>query len=298
MKDLNDFTIGCSILGVIMAGSSKDTITIKQLQELDRLLYKDTPLTELQNEKVDHLIAKRNGLLEPHLSAMAKRYLMTRYSRYRYGKRYKIRHIAEMKFSQLTKGTMVESTAVKLLSEIDGVDYFRVKTCVKNDYLFGYLDMLDAPTVDQASRIIEIKNSFDIASFMLKVGQPLSKSIWYQMQGYLAITDKDIGEVAFCLCDFPDYMINEQREIIFKAMCPDGVETDDFIRYWTTAEKSMRFEDIPAKQRVFSYIVHRDEVAIKKIKERVLYCRSWLQKWAEQYNGFIEQRYIPENDNP
>jgi len=222
---------------------------------------------------------------------------MTRYSRYRYGKRYKVRNISEMKFSSLTKGTATEPTAAKLLSEIDQVEYFQVKTSIKNDYLFGYLDVLDAPTIEQSSRVIEIKNSFDIASFMLKVGQPLSKSIWYQMQGYLAITDKDIGEVAFCLCDFPDYMISEQREIIFKAMCPDGKETADFIRYWSNAEKSMRFQDIPAKQRVFSYMVHRDEAAIKKIKERVLYCRSWLQKWSAQYNDFIEQRYIPTEDN-
>jgi len=297
MKDLNDFTIGCSVLGIIMAGSSKDVITAPQLKELDRLLYKDSPLTDLQNEKVDKLIAKRDGLLDPHLSLKAKRYLMTRYSRYRYGKRYKVRNISEMKFSSLTKGTATEPTAAKLLSEIDQVEYFQVKTSIKNDYLFGYLDVLDAPTIEQSSRVIEIKNSFDIASFMLKVGQPLSKSIWYQMQGYLAITDKDIGEVAFCLCDFPDYMISEQREIIFKAMCPDGKETADFIRYWSNAEKSMRFQDIPAKQRVFSYMVHRDEAAIKKIKERVLYCRSWLQKWSAQYNDFIEQRYIPTEDN-
>jgi hypothetical protein len=297
MKDLNDFTIGCSNLGTIMAGADRVAITDKQRKELDRLLYKGTPLTEIQDERVDFLISKRDGLIEPLLSEKAKKYLMVRYSRLRYGKRYKLRQLSEMKFSQLLKGTLVETNAVKLLSEIDEVEYHRVKTSIKNEYLYGYLDMLDAETVEKSSRIFEIKNSFDIASFMLKVGQPLSKSIWYQMQGYLSITDKDIGEVAFCLCDFPDYMIQEQREIIFKAMCPDGKETSNFTSYWNQAEKSMRFQDIPAKQRVFSYIVHRDDAAIKKINERVVYCRSWLQKWAAEYNEFIEKRYLPTDDN-
>ena len=298
MKDLNDFTIGCSQLGMIMSGSEKSNLTEKQSLELSRLLYKGTPLTELQDKKVDFLIAKRDGIVEPYLSAGAKKYLMVRYSRYRYGKRYKIRHVGEMKFTQMLKGTLVESNAVKLLSEIDQMEYFRVKTSIKSDYLYGYLDMLDAPTVDAASRIFEIKNCFDIASFMLRVGQPLPKSIWYQMQGYLSITGKDIGEVAFCLCDFPDYMINEQREIIFTAMCPDRIETDAFINYWNQAEKSMRFQDIPAKQRVVSYIVHRDDAVIKKINERVVTCRNWLQKWSANYNEFIEKRYIPTDDNP
>lgn len=296
MKQLNDFTIGCSSLGIIMSGKSNE-LTEPQLAELEKLQNKETPLTYLQELRVKILIAKRDGKADIPLSGMAKKYLLRRYSRFKYGKRYRIRSVTEMKFSALLKGKLTEKSAKELLSEIDGCEYYAVKTSIKNQYITGYLDVLDAPTIQEASRVIEIKNSFDIVGFMMTADKELPKSIWYQAQGYMAITDKDICEVCFCLCDFPDFMIMEQRKIIFEAMCPDGIETPEFLNYWHTAEASMRFSDIPPNERIFSRIVHRDEEAIHKIYKRIVYCRKWLQEWSMQYDKKIKQRFY-EEDNP
>ena len=296
MKNLDQFLVSCTSLGLLMAGKNNE-ITEKQLLELERLQTKDTPLTPLQGIKIKELISKRDNTGETPLSAQAKKYLIRRYSRYKYGKRYKIRTVNEMRFSALLKGKLTEKSAKELLSEIDECEYYSVKTAVRNEYLNGYLDVLDAPTVAEATRVIEIKNSFDIVDFMMVSEKELSKSIWYQAQGYMAITDKDICEVCFCLCDFPDFMIQEQRKIVFDAMCPDGKETKEFLTYWKFAEASMKFSDIPANERVFSRIVHRDEDAIQKIYKRVLYCRKWLQEWSEQYGKKISQRFYEEDNS-
>ena len=296
MKSLDTFLVGCTSLGILMSGRSNE-ITEPQLAELEKLQNKETPLTYLQELRLKILIAKRDGTADVPLSVQAKKYLLRRYSRFKYGKRYKIRTVSEMKFSALLKGKLTEKSAKELLSEIDECEYYAVKTAVKNDYLNGYLDVLDAPTVAESSRVIEIKNSFDIVGFMMTSEKELPKSIWYQAQGYMAITDKDICEVCFCLCDFPDFMIAEQRKIVFEAMCPDGVETVEFLNYWHTAEASMRFSDIPAKERIFSRLVRRDEDAIQKIYKRVLYCRKWLQEWSVQYDKKIKQRFTEEENS-
>jgi len=295
MKSLDTFLVAATSLGILMSGRSNE-LTEKQLAELEKLQNKETPLTPLQKIRLKELISKRDGTADIPLSGQAKKYLLRRYSRFKYGKRYKIRTVSEMKFSALLKGKLTEKSAKELLSEIDGCEYYSVKTSVKNEYLNGYLDVLDAPTVEGASRVIEIKNSFDIVGFMMISDKELPKSIWYQAQGYMAITDKDVCEVCFCLCDFPDFMIAEQRKIVFDAMCPDGVETDSFLNYWKTAESSMRFSDIPANERIFSRIVHRDEDAISKIYKRVVYCRKWLQEWGMQYDKKIKQRFCEENN--
>ena len=295
MKNLDEFLVGCTSLGILMSGRSKE-LTEKQISTIETLQNKKTALTKLQSEQLKRLESIRDRKNDFPLSALAKKYLVRRYSRFKYGKRYKIRTVTEMKFSALIKGKLTEKSAKELLSEIDNCEYYSVKTSIKNEYLNGYLDILDAPTVELSSRIIEIKNCFDIVGFMLVSEKELPKSIWYQAQGYMAITDKDVCEVCFCLCDFPEFMINEQRKIVFDAMCPDGIETDDFIKYWSTAEESMRFSDIPANERVFSVLVHRDDDAIQKIYERVVYCRKWLKEWAMQYDKKINKRFNEEDN--
>lgn len=295
MKSLDNFLVGATSVGILMSGKSHE-LTENQILELEKLQNKLTPLTGLQSKKLKELIAKRDNSADIPLSMNAKKYLVRRYTRFKYGKRYKIRTVEEMKFSALLKGKLTEKSAKDLLSEIDGCEYFSVKSKIKNKYLTGYLDVLDAPTIESASRVIEIKNNFDIITFMLISEKPLPKTIWYQAQAYMAITDKDICEVCFCLCDFPDFMIEEQRRIIFNAMCPDGVETDKFLKYWATAEASMRFADIPANERIFSRIVHRDEEAIQRIYKRIVYCRKWLREWSLQYDNKIKQRFFKEDN--
>lgn len=77
----------------------------------------------------------------------------------------------------------------------------------------------------------------------------------------------------------------------------DGIETPEFTNYWKGAEASMRFADIPSKERIFSRLIHRDDEAIAKIRQRVVYCRKWLKDWSEKYDRKINQRFYEEDNS-
>lgn len=297
MLDFTKYKFACSLLGKIMS-NSKATLSETGSTKLDKLQSKQirgVELSEKEEKDFKTLIKQREksdrgGIV---LSVGTETLLKGIYIKERYGNRYSL--IKEEKgdgVPQMVRGIKTERDAVDLLSEIDNAKYYIYKKQIENDYLVGKLDVIDKPTIERATKIFDIKSASSILDFFDKIDTHFTKSNILQMQGYFAITGIDYGEIVHCLVGEPKSVIEEQEQLLFNKMCPDGIKTDKFIKAWRVAKDNMLFNDIPKRDRLKSKIIQRDDAMIELIYETIIECRNWLQSYHEIHESFTSKRYI------
>ena len=268
-------------------GDHRVMITDKQLGELEMLYAKDK-LTAKQKDRIAELEEKRSGMSQP-IPEGAKSELIAIFNEKLYGKRYK--PVLKPPVAQLERGKSSERDAASLILEVFNMAIFKDKSPKSNDYLKCNIDAINAPTLEKATKIIEIKSSYDLLDFNKKLKSQPTKNEYLQVQGMLAVTGKDEAEIISVLTEFTQDEIDAQKVILFDKMCPDGNITDRFIDKWSHAEKCLRFLDVPKERRIISHLIKRDNELIQKIYRRVEDCRMWLESYKDEYDGFFKQRY-------
>ena len=297
MLDFTKYKFPCTSLGKI-SSNSRAVLSDSSSIKLGRLQMKEIngkEFTEEEEIKFKKLLklrenSEKNGIV---LSAATETFLKGIYIKERYGSRYNLIKAEKGEgVPQMVRGIKTERDAVDLLSEIDNSKYYIYKKQIENDYLVGKLDVIDKPTVEQATKIFDIKSASSIIDFFDKIDAHFTKSNMLQMQGYFAITGIDYGEIVHCLVGEPKSVIEEQEQLLFNKMCPDGIKTDKFVKAWRLAKDSMLFNDIPKRDRIKSKIITRDDEAIDLIYETISTCRNWLQSYHEIHETYITKRYI------
>jgi len=264
--------IRCSCLGKIMTPSKGSTITDKQLDELERL--SELPKrTEKQEVTYQTLLAKKNA--PPELSDTAKSYLKELYILHKYGKE----TVGGSERSKYTiKGLSVEENSIKLLSRLDKTHYSKNEDRFENDFIIGTPDII-VRAGTSPTKIIDIKSSWDAASLLGNLGQPLNSNYYYQMQGYMALTGATEAEVCYCLVSMPEEIINSEKKRIYYLMNPATEENTEYKQAIEKLENNMIFDEIPEQERIIKFKVDRDDAVIEKIYEKVRSCRLWLQEF-------------------
>jgi hypothetical protein len=191
--------------------------------------------------------------------------------------------------SRILKGSQVESQAMDLFIESEGgVHYNRKRKLIKNGYITGVADLYDGTTPESSSEIVEIKSSWNIFSFLTSVNKPLKRSIYWQLQGYLSLTNAKVATVAFCLVNTPDAIIEAERKRVEDNR---KMFEDDEERHLATLEElavRMKFDDIPVNERVLKFTVNRNEDDINRIPARVEMCRQYLADFETQHTFFTK----------
>lgn len=277
--DFSQLRINCSRLGVIMT-EPQGRLTDKMFDELERLKMMPT-LSEKQEAKRIELQFRMDNYDPLALSEGCKKYLIFLYQYLRYGRSYRVTTKAAP--LQLLKGSRMESSGFDLIKLVTGKDFRRHKSELKNSHLKGRLDVIDGQTLEESTKIIEIKTPYTQFDFMKYVTETVKRQDNFQMQGYFSLTGKDHGEIYHCLSDFSEDFIMEQRQKMKELLCEDGYETDDFIEEWQAAERSLRFGHIRDEERVIMHRVERDDKIIAKINEKVEFCREWLAGFEEKH---------------
>ena len=163
------------------------------------------------------------------------------------------------------KGNMMEADAIAYLSEIDGVAYD------KNEFPFWDDDITGTPDIITDSEVIDIKCSWDPFTFPRFDTEPDKVYVW-QLQGYMALTDKTQARLCYVLTDTPDFLIDREARRVAFDMGMDEVPSDLF----DEVAARMRFSHHPTAMRLKTFTIARDEAAIQAIRERVKQCREYL----------------------
>lgn len=275
MTNWNDVLIRCSCIGKIMANGKGSVLTEKQAIELERLQGLPSR-TEKQEITLQELILKRDA--PPELSETAKSYLKEVYMYHKYGKE----SLAGSERSKYTiKGRSVEDQSIMMLSRIDGLPYEKNQKRYTNSFLTGEPDIVVEDKDGEIVKIIDIKSSWDGASLLANIGNPLNPLYYWQVNGYMALTGAKEAEVCYCLVNMPQEIIEGEKKRIFYTMNPVTEENVDYKNAIERLENAMTFDEIPIRERLVRFSVLRDEKIIEKIENRVAQCREWLQEFEK-----------------
>ena len=165
----------------------------------------------------------------------------------------------------MDKGIQMEQEAIELAAQHMGWGLvFKNEEQFENDFMTG------TPDVILADKVIDVKCPWNCFTFPLFDTEP-DKGYWWQLQGYMALTDKQNAQLIYCLMDMPDDLL--ENELYF-AMKRNGM-----IDLETEQEEAVRayhsYGDVPIKNRVKVFDIVRDDQAIKSIYERVEQCRDY-----------------------
>lgn len=252
-------------------------MTDGQVATLAKLRLKES-LTESELETFKHLTDKNEMWNNPPLSKTAISFLTTRYGYDKYAKKTLStgRH-----FSFFEKGNQLESEAIDILSKIDKVRYQKNKELKQNDFILGKCDILSV----ERNKILDVKTSWNINTFLSVRNYILKPSYWYQMQGYLELHDIPVGEVCFVLLNTPEDMVEKERLKLLNRYVFGEISRDDYEKNVELLSMSTSYSNIPMKKRVIRFRVKRAKEVIPSVYKKVEQARLWLKEFDKEHNS-------------
>lgn len=206
----------------------------------------------------------------------------------------------EITSKYLEKGNEREPAALKLTSELLGLELVKNEIRLENDYIQGEPDTFVGTDIRRANHTLDTKVSWSAFTFFRAKADKIPAEYYWQGMGYMMLTGARKHTVAFCLTNATAKLILDEKrklsyhyEIIdsepeeYKQKCRQ-IEINHIFDIHEFADEYKYFEyhndmeawnyDIPQKERMFTFTIDRDEAAITKIKERVHACRDYMDK--------------------
>lgn len=197
--------------------------------------------------------------------------------------------------SFLCKGSDLEIEAVSLLSKIDDENYKLCSENIENQYILGRADVISD------KKVIDLKISWNVNSFLRARISKLDAKYWYQMQGYMELYDLDSAEVVFLLLNTPEELIEKEKVRLLNRFMMGEIDRDKYELEIGNIESAFTYENIPLKKRHFRYKIQREPKIMDKIYKRVDKSRLWLKEFERSMrkNSFVvpSDLYIDAEEN-
>lgn len=200
--------------------------------------------------------AKENG----ELSQTAIQYLIEVEIKQRTGRE------KEIITKHMEKGIEMEEDSITMLSQVRKSFFRKNEELFENEYIKG------TPDIITEDRVRDIKTSWDIFSFPHPWKYEMSKLHYWQLMGYMWLTDRERASLDFVLIDTPDHII--EREIGYQIR-QAGVDIRgeatpwDYEEFAETVKRKLTYGDLPIEKRVYSVEIERCDEDIEQIKEQV-----------------------------
>lgn len=218
------------------------------------------------------LIMTESRTKEP-LGETAKTHLIECYVNHVYG-RYK-----DITNKYLEKGTLAEEDSIDLYAIVKKKMYEKNKHRIHNDFFMGTPDLFEGPSIKEATLIIDLKTSWDIFTFFGVMTKGLDKRYFWQLQAYMDLTGAKEAKLVYCLVNTPYKLVEDEKKKLMWKLGVIDPETDElYITGCNEIDKNSNFDDIPMQKRYIEFSIERDQEAIDKAHERVIFCRNFLNQ--------------------
>jgi hypothetical protein len=198
------------------------------------------------------------------LSKTAQKHLLDVYITEKYGRK------RDIQTKQMKKGVEVEGDSIEMLSKYLGKPLEKNEERFKNDFITGLPDIISG------NEIIDVKSSYDLWTFLGNIPDKLDSLYYAQLQSYMWLTGAIKGTIAYCLCNTPENIIEQEKYYLLKKMNVVSEESPEFIKESLKLEFNMKFDDINLEEKILLFNVNRDEDFILKIQQKVLAARKFL----------------------
>ncbi len=199
------------------------------------------------------------------LSKTCKTYLQELAIEEMYGKR------KEFSSRYTDKGNAVEDEGIKLCESVLDLGFmYKNEEHFENDYLTGTPDV-------NTDIILDVKSSWDATTFPFFAEDIPNREYFFQLQGYMALTQKRKAYLCYCLINTPELMVEDEvRRAHWKEHLID--ENEELRNH---VEAQHNFDNIPAERRIKTFEVKYDKDVVKAIYDRVKECREYYKTLIE-----------------
>lgn len=167
------------------------------------------------------------------------------------------------------KGLQMEDEAIDFAGQILGWDFV-----VKNTKRYNNEWITGEPDIITKDLLADIKCSWDASTFPMFDTELKNKDYFWQLQGYMWLTDMPQAELVYCLMNTPFQIVEDEvRREHWKA----GLIDED-LDLREAVQSQHNFDHLPNQLRIKRFIVEKDEQAIEKIKEKVEIAREYYQQ--------------------
>jgi hypothetical protein len=203
----------------------------------------------------------------------AKKHLLECWVQETYGRRKDITN------KYLEKGIAQEEESITLYSRVTKTFYKKNTEKISNDYLVGTPDLYEGESILKATKIKDIKTSWDIFTFYDVFHNAVKKDYEWQLQAYMDLTGAKEAGLVYCLVDTPQKHIEDaKRKLSWTLGLIDPDIDPEYIAGCEQIEKNMTFGDIPIEDRWIEFKIQRDEALIEAAHIRIQQCRNYLNE--------------------
>lgn len=226
MIDFKNFKIYPSQIGSLMGNSRGGTKppTETEIKKLFGILGRDYgELTEPQKQTARDILTK--AILydpkKPSSTILNEMILIYAYQMYGKGKV----SMGNDSPHQLEKGAMAEPEAIKAISKVDGIKYEKNERIFENQWFRGIPDILLYSEAGKVEKIIEVKTSYDLPSYIVSMMKPEKSANIFEIMGYMDLTGCKNAEIVHVLVDMPEKIANFEEKRLrerYEAFQLDG----------------------------------------------------------------------------
>lgn len=205
------------------------------------------------------------------LSETTKTYLEEVYLYEKYGRK------KDFSNKYIQKGNLSEDDSVTLYSRVTKQLFFKNEDHISNEWIIGTPDLYVGDELTKADEIIDLKTSWDIFTFYKSKREGINKDYYWQLQGYMYLTNAKHSKLAYCLVNTPETIINdEKRKFMWKANFIDENAITDEV--FAEIERCSLYDDIPMEDRVHIINIDYNQEDIDRLKLRIVQCREYIKE--------------------
>lgn len=271
--EIKDVLFRCSKIGLLAGGLLRNDLTqIQRIKMNDLRSRSETPkgITIKQQEELERLIEKDGA--EPSLSKGAKTYIKDVWLWYEKGFK------EEISSKQTRKGISAENDSINLISFVDNIPYMKNEERITKGNLTGECDV-NTYFKEIDKRIIEdLKTSWNPKTFM---SASISTIEEWQGRAYLYLYDADIFRLRRCLVDCPpDVYIDELKRFCWANNIIDP-SAEVYAPLMTQFDANYLYENsgnYTQEERIKTFAIERDEeleaILLKSIELGIEYYQT------------------------
>ena len=278
MLDIENFKISCSqiadLLGTVRGNRRPNATEVKKLFNTLGRDYGE--LSEAQKFAARQILWREINY-EPKLPATAMWAILAQiYAFEMYGKSKLTKGNESPMF--LEKGNMAEPESIKFLSKIDGIEYQKNETLFENKWFKGKPDIIVRDEKDTAKKIIEVKTSYDLPSFIVSMVKPEPARSIYETMGYMDLLGCKEGEIVHVLVDMPEKIASFQKKKMMERYEHLGISPEMSHDRIGKVLADMEYSGIPDEYKIFRRPIEINGLTMKWAKGRVRTARTWFAK--------------------
>lgn len=253
----------------LMSGYKSIGLTETQAQKLatyNEKINSNKKLTILQEQEYKKLLVK---LMEvPELGKTSKSCILEYFI-----ERQTNRKKLKLYTKEIKKGILTENEAIALYRQVNQT------FCQKNTerkikgLLSGECDLKDLPYAP--NRVTDIKVAWDLKGLKGKTKEETATQYYWQLVSYGILFNKNQGEIAWCLTDLPEQMLQDEiQKICYAERLSPETSAADHDRMMEIEEELTRYytyPDLTPQQKVVSFIYdlpNKDKDALLEQLER------------------------------